>query len=178
MLVIIMVEKGNEDNIDPGAGDKPDEKNEQERAEEFDDKTVRGKVEMLETSTDIKEGLELTEKLLQELKTDLKGGWHIIDNLLKRVPIDQRAKIIHNLALDVIGTHENKRIEKEQYGEVWKHPISVMVKTSYYQCASCHDDLDDEIVVVVERMRSGDKIHVFCCNECLAKYAIRHWAVE
>lgn len=52
----------------------------------------------------------------------------------------------------------------------WRHPIAGNAFSCYHRCAKCGGEFEDEVVMVVERTRSGDRYHVFCTKECLANY--------
>lgn len=53
----------------------------------------------------------------------------------------------------------------------WGHPISVFVSGRYHQCAACGNPVGNEVVVVVERLRRGDRITVFCDKICLVNHS-------
>jgi len=52
----------------------------------------------------------------------------------------------------------------------WRHPIAINAFSNYHRCARCGGEFEDEVVVVVERTRSGDHNHVFCSKLCLSNY--------
>jgi hypothetical protein len=153
-------------------------KDEKDHDAEFDAEQMKEKVKILEISDEIKEGLADTRIMLEALKADIEGGWPIVERLLRMVPEEKRDRMIRDITTAVLEAHDNQRREQERHGEVWTHPFSVRVKTSYYQCAECGAKLGDEIVVVVQRLRGGDKIRVFCHTECLAIYASKYWELE
>ena len=54
----------------------------------------------------------------------------------------------------------------------WRHPIDNIVVTGWYnRCAACGGPVNDEVVVVVERLRSGDRITVFCDKICMVNHS-------
>ena len=53
----------------------------------------------------------------------------------------------------------------------WRHPVNIVVTGWYHQCAACGGPVNDEVVVVIERLRSGDRITVFCDKICMVNHS-------
>ena len=69
---------------------------------------------------------------------------------------------------DRIGILERAILKPMRKG--WRHPITVSAFSNYHRCATCGGEFEDEVVVVVERTRSGDHNTVFCSKGCLSHY--------
>ena len=63
-----------------------------------------------------------------------------------------------------------ERVMLKPMEKKWKHPFYGLVSGRYHKCARCGGNIGDEVVLVTERLRSGDKMTVFCGVYCLSMY--------
>ena len=90
--------------------------------------------------------------------------------LERRQPADLARRFVESLSMA-----ERREILKQLTGELmvkkgWRHPIELAVSGKYHRCAKCDKPVGDEVVVVVERLRTGDHMSVFCNRLCLSTY--------
>lgn len=113
---------------------------------------------------------EKTEKNSKDEKSKDEKKKGVSVRLERRQPTDLARRFIESLSMkerrEVMHQLMNEFVMKKG----WRHPISVAAFSDYHRCAACGGEFSDEVVMVTERTRSGDRHYVFCNTTCLMNY--------
>lgn len=109
------------------------------------------------------------DKDKDEKSKDENAGAKSVD-LRRRQPADLARRFIASLT-----GRERREIMDQLTGELmtkrgWRHPIGAVAFSDYHRCAACNGEFSDEVVMVTERLRTGDRHYVFCNTTCLMNY--------
>lgn len=98
------------------------------------------------------------------------GGMPRSVDLKRRQPADLARRFIESLSMDERREILNQLTDQLAVKKAWNHPFNVVVTGKYHQCAKCGKPVGDEVVLVTERLRTGDQHSVFCDRLCLINY--------
>lgn len=139
------------------------EKDKKDKDEKKNEKDARARV--LETAE--RAGRHINEAGGMD---EITGGSRSVD-LKRRQPADLARRFIESLSMDERREILNQLTDQLTVKKVWNHPFNVVVTGKYHQCAKCGKPVGDEVVLVTERLRTGDRHSVFCSIPCLSTYS-------